>query len=105
MTKFSEALTALEGARALDTQGTHASEINDLEVKCYGATRNMTKEEVAENAGKDPEVVEIMNDPVMRSILEQMQSDPKAIKEHLKNPAVAKKLQKLMDAGVIRMGR
>ena len=105
MKKFSEASTSLETARTLDTQGAHTAEINDLEMKCFGATRNMTQEEVAENAGKDPEVLQILNDPVMRSILEQMQSDPKAIREHMKNPTVAKKLQKLMDAGVIRMGR
>ncbi len=41
----------------------------------------MSNEEIAENARRDPEVAQILSDPVMRTILDQMQSDPKAIRE------------------------
>jgi stress-induced-phosphoprotein 1 len=34
--------------------------------------------ETLERAAKDPEVQEILSDPVMRQILEDMQNDPKA---------------------------
>lgn len=47
----------------------------------------------------------IMQDPVMQSILQQAQSDPKALQEHMRNPGVRSKIQKLMAAGVIRVGR
>ena len=47
----------------------------------------------------------IMQDPVMNSILQQAQADPAALAEHLKNPSVRSKIQKLVAAGVIRMGR
>lgn len=43
-----------------------------------------------------------MNDPVMQQILQQAQSDPKALQDHLKNPMIAKKIQKLVNAGIIR---
>lgn len=46
----------------------------------------------------------IMQDPVMQSILQQSQSDPMALNEHMKNPSVRSKIQKLMAAGVIRVG-
>ena len=49
----------------------------------------------------DPEVQKILNDPAMRMILEQMQNDPQAIQEHLKNPAIAEKFMKLREAGLI----
>lgn len=47
----------------------------------------------------------ILNDPVMQSILNQAKSDPAALQEHMKNASVRIKIQKLMAAGVIRMGR
>jgi stress-induced-phosphoprotein 1 len=46
-----------------------------------------------------------MQDPVMNAILQQAQSNPAALQEHLKNPSVRSKIQKLAAAGVIRMGR
>lgn len=47
----------------------------------------------------------ILQDPVMQSILQQAKSDPAALQEHMKNPQVRISIQKLMAAGVIRMGR
>lgn len=47
----------------------------------------------------------IMQDPVMQAILQQAQSDPQALAEHMRNPSVKSKIQKLIAAGVIRVGR
>ncbi|XP_022333019.2 stress-induced-phosphoprotein 1 [Crassostrea virginica] len=58
-------------------------------------------EAVRKRAMGDPEVQAILNDPAMRLILEQMQKDPNAFKEHLKNPEIAKKLEKLLECGII----
>ena len=41
----------------------------------------------------------------MNSILQQAQNDPSALQEHMKNPAIRAKIQKLTYAGVIRVGR
>lgn len=41
----------------------------------------------------------------MQSILQQAKSDPGALQEHMQNPQVRIKIQKLMAAGVIRLGR
>lgn len=60
-------------------------------------------EEVRQNAMNNPEVQQIMGDPAMRMILEQMQTDPKAVQEHMKNPAIMEKIMKLKDAGLISM--
>lgn len=42
----------------------------------------MSDEERSEMAMKDPEVQEILSDPVMRTILQQMQTDPGALKRY-----------------------
>jgi stress-induced-phosphoprotein 1 len=41
----------------------------------------------------------------MQSILQQAKSDPSALNDHMKNAQVKAKIQKLMAAGVIRVGR
>lgn len=46
----------------------------------------------------------IMQDPVMQSILQQAQSNPAALAEHMRNPGVRSNIQKLVAAGVIRTG-
>ncbi|XP_067942750.1 stress-induced-phosphoprotein 1-like [Watersipora subatra] len=80
----------------------------ELDPKCQEAldgyrkcATSETAEEVRNRAMNDPEVQAILGDPAMRLILEQMQKDPKALKEHLQNPAVAGKIQKLLESGLI----
>lgn len=60
-------------------------------------------EETRKRAMNDPEIQQIMGDPAMRMILEQMQSDPQAVSEHLKNPEIMRKIMKLKDSGLISM--
>ena len=41
----------------------------------------------------------------MQSILQQAKGDPAALQDHMKNPQVRMSVQKLIAAGVIRLGR
>jgi stress-induced-phosphoprotein 1 len=49
------------------------------------------------------QILGILQDPVMQSILQQAKGDPRALQEHLKNPQVRRNVQKLTAAGVIKM--
>jgi stress-induced-phosphoprotein 1 len=68
------------------------------------AQAGMSSEERAEAAVKnDPEVQQILQDPIMNQILQQMQKDPASVQSHMQNPEIARKIQKLVQAGVLQM--
>ncbi|KAI0097906.1 hypothetical protein GGR51DRAFT_539561 [Nemania sp. FL0031] len=112
MRKYSECIDACNEATEIDNthhNNANAREIDQQQQKAiqamYAARENETEEQTRERLAKDPEIMSIMQDPVMQSILQQAQSDPAALQEHMRNPAVASNIRKLIAAGVIRVGR
>ena len=61
-------------------------------------------EQRREKAMADPEVQNILVDPIMRNVLRDFQENPKAAQQHLKDPAISAKLSKLVKAGIVRLG-
>ncbi|RZB78060.1 Hsp70-Hsp90 organizing protein 1 isoform B [Glycine soja] len=60
---------------------------------------DLSPEELKERQAKamqDPEIQNILQDPVMRQVLIDFQENPKAAQEHTKNPMVMNKIQKLL---------
>ena len=53
---------------------------------------------------QDPEIQAIMMDPMVRIALEQMQQNPQKAAEYLQDQTLAPKIQKLIQAGILRMG-
>ena len=78
-------------------------DIKDMKASRMMNTGNLTEEEIKARAMQDPAVQEILADPGIRMILNQMQEDPKALADHLKNPVIAKKIEKLMESGILQM--
>ncbi|EFN66755.1 Stress-induced-phosphoprotein 1, partial [Camponotus floridanus] len=97
MQQQGKALTAYQKALELDPQNSEALE----GYRSCAVSASSNPEEVRKRAMADPEVQSILRDPAMRLILEQMQSDPRALQDHLKNPDIAAKLQKLLESGLI----
>ncbi|KAL1559751.1 Hsp70-Hsp90 organizing protein 3 [Salvia divinorum] len=54
-------------------------------------------------AMQDPEIQNILTDPVMRQVLTDFQENPKAAQDHMKNPLVMNKIQKLVSAGIVQV--
>ncbi|KAL5551100.1 hypothetical protein UlMin_001276 [Ulmus minor] len=67
---------------------------------------DLSPEELKERQAKamqDPEIQNILSDPVMRQVLVDFQENPKAAQEHTKNLMVMNKIQKLVSAGIVQM--
>ncbi|KAK1247684.1 hypothetical protein MKX07_000572 [Trichoderma sp. CBMAI-0711] len=111
MRKYSDCVDTCDEAMKVDAEhhkGANAREIEQQQQKAfaamYSARENETEEQTRQRLMQDPEIMGIMQDPVMQAILQQAQSDPMALQEHMKNPSVRSKIQKLIAAGVIRVG-
>ncbi|KAI1105550.1 hypothetical protein F4804DRAFT_331137 [Jackrogersella minutella] len=112
MRDYSRCIDACNDATTVDSEhhnNANAREIEQQQQKAlqamYSARENETEDQTRERLMKDPELMSIMQDPVMQSILQQAQSDPAALQEHMRNPSVRSQIQKLIAAGVIRVGR
>lgn len=61
------------------------------------------REARAQEAMKDPSIVALMQDPVLRDVLNDMQTNPAAAQKHMQDPIIAKKIETLVAAGIIQM--
>ncbi|BDD60456.1 Hsp90 cochaperone [Monascus purpureus] len=109
MKENNKALDVCAEASENDVEGRHTREIEQQQQKCldaqFSARAGETEQQTMERIQNDPDIMAILQDPVMQSILQQAKSDPAALQEHMKNAQVRMKIQKLIAAGVIRLGR
>ena len=61
-------------------------------------------EERTKRAMSDPEIVSIMQNPMVRTALQRIQEDPKCAMEFFNDKDIGPKLRKLIQAGVIKTG-
>ncbi|CAG8707435.1 28874_t:CDS:2, partial [Gigaspora margarita] len=99
---YSKCLETCKTAMKYDTENKHTSEIQGQMRKCQEAMYQDSPESMEDTIRKAASDPEIMAYPVMQQILQQCQDDPRAFKEHLKNPTVAANIEKLMNAGILR---
>uniref|UniRef100_A0A166FCU7 STI1 domain-containing protein n=1 Tax=Daucus carota subsp. sativus TaxID=79200 RepID=A0A166FCU7_DAUCS len=100
---------ALETYQAGLKHDPHNQELLDGVKRCVAqinkASRgDLTPEELKERqAMQDPEIQNILQDPVMGQVLTDLQENPKASQEHMKNPLVMNKIQKLISSGIVQI--
>jgi len=72
----------------------------------YGQA-NMTDEEKKERAAHamaDPEIQNILQDPIINQVLKDFQENPTAANEALRDPSVKAKIERLIASGVVQTG-
>lgn len=67
----------------------------------YSARIGETEEQTTEKIQKDLGIIAILQDPVTQSILQQAKDNPAALNDHIKNPGIRTKVQRLIVAEVI----
>ncbi|KAH1000194.1 hypothetical protein HUJ04_000116 [Dendroctonus ponderosae] len=100
MQQASKAIAAYQKALEIDPSNAEALQ-GYRSCRIENASMDGDQDKIRQRAMGDPEVQAILRDPAMRMILEQMQDDPRAVQDHLKNPDIAAKIQKLLSAGLI----
>ena len=95
MKEYSHVMDTLTEARTKDVElGKSIHEIDELMNKAtyqrFQAIEGETPEQTMERVSKDPEIVQILQDPVMQGILAQARENPAALQDHMKNPEVYK---------------
>lgn len=103
--EYTECLETCELAKKADVDQKHSDEIAEQISKCYqkmySDNAGQSREEIMKKAMQDPEIQQILSDPVMNQILMQMQEDPNALRAHMANPTIAAKIRKLATSGII----
>lgn len=89
-------------AAAKDTEGKHTSEIASQIRKVTAADSadraGESDEQAYARAMRDPEIQSIMGDPVFQNILQQAQNEPASLQQHMQNPGIRDKINKLVRA-------
>ncbi|KAJ0250523.1 STI1 domain-containing protein [Hirschfeldia incana] len=66
----------------------------------------LTPKELKERQAKgmeDPEIQKILTDPVIRQVMSDLEENPSAAENQMKNPVTESKIQKLITAGIVQM--
>ncbi|KAL0757705.1 hypothetical protein Bca101_095373 [Brassica carinata] len=67
-----------------------------------GVTPKELKERQAKGM-EDPEIRNILTDPVIRQVMSDLEENPSAAQKQMKNPVIKSKIQKLISAGIVQM--
>jgi stress-induced-phosphoprotein 1 len=100
------ALDSYQAALKLEPDNAEAKEGLTRTVERINSSAGNTKmdEERARRAMEDPEVQAILRDPMVSQAIQDMQSDPRAMGNVMRDPAMAAKIKKLIAAGILGMG-
>ncbi|TVU29034.1 hypothetical protein EJB05_20576 [Eragrostis curvula] len=108
MKEYDKAMETYQAGLKLDPNN---QELLDGVRRCIEQINKANRGEISQDelqerqnkAMQDPEIQNILTDPIMRQVLVDFQENPRAAQEHLKNPGVMQKIQKLVSAGIVQM--
>jgi len=89
--------------RALDIEPNNRECEQGVQSTMAKMNEGQDEETVKKNVQNNPELIRILQDPMMQSVLKDLQENNKeALMQHLSNPDIRTKIEKLIQAGVIK---
>jgi stress-induced-phosphoprotein 1 len=105
--EYHKAMKAFEDGLKIDPQNKECVEGKNKTMTTIQMTAGVTSgndEERLRHAMADPEIQNIMRDPTIRQVLKDLSENPQAAMGQLKDPYIADCINKLVAAGVVKMG-
>ncbi|KAI4225601.1 MAG: hypothetical protein L6R36_003808, partial [Xanthoria steineri] len=104
MKEYNKCIDVCAEASSHDEGGKNAREIEQQSQKAlqaqFSGREGETEEQTMERIQRDPDIMAILQDPVMQSILQQAKSDPAALQNHMNsNAKIRSSIMKLVSAG------
>ena len=107
MKEYNKALENYEKALKYDPENADAKNgIETVQRAALGYSENkdsnMSEQERLQRAMADPEIRNILSDPMMRTVLQEMSTDPQAGMRYMQDPQIRTRIEKLIGAGIIK---
>jgi len=103
--EYHKAVECYEKVLKIEPENQEAAQgLQTTNMKIATSMQGQNDEERQRRAMADPEIQAIMIDPMVRIALEHMQSSPQKAMEYFQDPTLAPKLNKLIQAGIIKLG-
>ena len=105
MKEYHKAMESYKQGLAIDSTNAVCKE--GLRKVSQAINSNMTEEERKERAAHamaDPEIQNILQDPVIRQILQDFNDNPNAANQAMRDPGVRSKIEKLIASGILQTG-
>lgn len=97
--QYHKALTTYD--QALEIEPGNAEVMEAKRATMIAIQTTESDPERAKEAMKDPEIQQILRDPTISKVLQDMQSSPQAGQAAMRDPEIRKKIEKLIAAGVL----
>ncbi|KAL9634357.1 MAG: hypothetical protein Q9204_003037 [Flavoplaca sp. TL-2023a] len=107
MKEYNKCIDVCAEASVHDEGGKNAREIEQQSQKAlqaqFAGREGETEEQTMERIQRDPDIMAILQDPVMQSILQQARDNPASLQNHMNsNAGIRSKINRLVMAGVIK---
>lgn len=105
MKEYHKALETYEAGLKRDPSDNFCKEgVQKTQASIYMGSNQEDQQERARKAMADPEIQAILQTPEVRNALAELERDPKSLNNILQDKSLAQKIEKLIAAGVLRMG-